>query len=261
MEQQYTEKFFKEGSVPCEEKTVFVLATPASPTKKIVLLIHGFLSHKDSETNLSLTTFFLEQGIATIRLDLFGHGESDGPFLNLSLSRCLTQVTGLIGWIKKNGYEKIAIVGSSFGGLIAIHTAASHPEIVTLALKCPVSNYPPLWHDPLGEDGMADWKERGSFSFVSDGKKVKLGYDFYADLLKYNTYRDVARIAVPTLIVHGDADDDVPVDQSIRLIETLLLPASKKRLDMISGADHMFEKPADFNQMVKQISEWVVRFI
>ena len=240
------------------EQTSAVLALPEAATKKIVLLIHGFMSNKDSETNLTLTKRFLSKGIATVRLDLFGHGESFGLFQKLTLSRCLHQVEGMIAWIKENGYEAISLVGSSFGGLIAIHTASKHPELVSLALKCPVSNYPILWQTRLGKSGMAAWEKDGLFSFIFDDKKGRLEYGFYNDLLKVHTYTDAATIKSPTLIVHGDADEDVPVDQSIRLYDTLRIMRPQKELVLIPGADHGFEKPEDFNQMIHRIEEWIL---
>ncbi len=240
------------------EQTAVVLANPPDATKRIVLLIHGFMSNKDSETHLELTKRLLPKGIATVRLDLFGHGASDGLFQQLTLSRCLHQVEGLIAWMKEKGYEEISLVGSSFGGLIAIHTAARHPEFKSLALKCPVSNYPPLWETRLGKDGMANWKEEGLFSFIFDDQKARLEYGFYGDLLKVNTYADAARIKTPTLIVHGDADEDVPVDQSIRLFDTLRIARPSKELVLIPGADHGFEKPEDFKQMIDKIEAFIL---
>lgn len=240
------------------ETTVAVLAVPPEATKKIVLLIHGFMSNKESETNLTLTKRLLPKGIATVALDLYGHGASTCPFDKLTLSRCLHQVEGMIAWIKEKGYEEISMVGSSFGGLIAIHTAAKHPELIRLALKCPVSNYPPLWHGRLGKGGMDAWKRDDLFTFIFDDQKARLEYSFYEDLLKANTYADAAHIKTPTLIVHGDADDGVPVDQSIRLFDTLRLVRPDKELVLISGADHGFEKPADFGQMIDKIEAWVV---
>jgi hypothetical protein len=240
------------------EQAAVVLALPEVATKKIVLLVHGFMSNKESETNLELTKRLLIKGIATVRLDLFGHGQSDGLFQQLTLSRCLHQVEGLIAWIMKEGYEEIALVGSSFGGLIAIHTTAKHPELVCLALKCPVSNYPILWQSRLGNGGIAQWKQEGLFSFIFDDQKARLEYGFYEDLLKVNTYAEVSHIKTPTLIVHGDADDDVPADQSIRLCDTLRLPHPKKELVLIPGADHAFSKPEDFNQMIDKIEAWIL---
>jgi len=243
------------------EQTAVILAQPSNATNKIVLLIHGFMSNKDSETNLELTKRLIAKGIATVRLDMFGHGKSDGLFQQLTLSRCLHQVEGLIAWIQENGYEEIGLVGSSLGGLIAIHTAEKHPELVSIALKCPVSSYPVLWESRLGKGGMAHWEKEGIFSFIFDDQKARLEYGFYEDLLKFNTYADAARIKTPTLIVHGDADDDVPVDQSIRLFDTLRIARPLKELVLISGADHGFEKPEDFKQMIDKIEDWILSYI
>ena len=240
------------------EQTAVVLEKPCEATQKIALLIHGFMSNKDSETNLTLTKRLLAKGIATVRFDLFGHGDSFGLFQKLTLSRCLHQVEGLIAWIKENGFHEIALVGSSLGGLIAIHTAAKHTDFMSLALKCPVSNYPALWQARLGKDGIVNWEKEGILSFIFDDQKVRLEYGFYEDLLKFNTYKNAAHILTPTLIVHGDADFDVPVDQSIRLCDTLRMVRPHKELVVISGADHGFEKPEDFKHMIDRIEAWVL---
>lgn len=241
------------------ERTSAVLAKPPQETKKILLLVHGFMSNKDSETNLTLTKRFLEKGVATIRFDLFGHGESDGLFQQLTLSNCLRQVEGILEWIKKSGYTKIGLVGSSFGGLIAIETACNHLDLICLALKCPVSNYPAIWQNRLGEVGMAEWKREGLLSFVTEDGKARLEYRYYEDLLKYDTYRNATRIQTPTLIVHGDTDDDVPVDQSIRLFDILRLRNDQKQLVLIPGADHAFSKPEDFEKMIHQMEGFLAQ--
>ncbi len=240
--------------------TSALLSTPMEETQKIVLLIHGFMSNKDSDTNLTLTKRLVEKGIATLRFDLFGHGESDGPFQKLTLSACLDQVFGMIDWIKKKGYEKIGMVGSSFGGLIAIHAASQFPlDLASLALRCPVSNYPSIWQSRLGGEGITRWKNEGVLSFIFDDKKAQLEYGYYEDLLRHDTYRAAARIKTPTLIVHGDADEDVPADQSIRLFDTLRLVNDKKQLNLMPGADHGFSKETDFEKMIQQILSWITR--
>ena len=239
------------------EKASVVVATPEQATQEIVLLVHGFMSNKDSETNLLLTRCLLQKGIATIRLDLFGHGESEGQLKELTLSRCLHQIDGVMKWIKDNGYLRVSIVGSSFGGLIAIHTAGKYPDLYRLALKCPVSDYPTIWRSRLGKEGMSRWKEEGLLTFMTEDGKAQLSYGYYEDLLRYDTPTVAARILTPTLVVHGDADFDVPVDQSLRFFDTLRLPNDQKRLVMIPGADHAFSKPDDFLKMIDVVDAWL----
>jgi pimeloyl-ACP methyl ester carboxylesterase len=250
-------KIVLEGSP--SEKTSAVLAISERPTDRLILLCHGFMSSKESSTNRALTERLLPQNIATLRFDLFGHGESDGPFEKLTLSRCLSQAERLLTWCKENGYLQIGLVGSSFGGLVAIHVAAKYPELFAIALKCPVSDYPPIWRARLGEGGMAFWKKSGMLSFSTPEGKARLEYSFYEDLLKYNTYRDAAQIQSPTLILHGEADEYVPFDQSLRLFDTLRLTHDRKKMEAIPGADHAFSKPEDFEKMIEQITEWIAR--
>ena len=239
------------------EKTAVVLAMPNCATDEIVLLVHGFMSNKNSETNLILTQRLLEKGIATIRLDIFGHGESDGPLNQLTLSRCLHQIDGVMKWIQNNGYVKVSMVGSSFGGLISIHTAEKYPDLRRLALKCPVSNYPTIWQNRLSTSGMSRWKEEGLLTFMTEDGKAQLAYGYYEDLLRYDTYATAGRMKTPTLVVHGDADVDVPVDQSIRLFDTLRLTNDQKQLVIIPGADHAFSKQDDFLKMVDAVDDWL----
>lgn len=236
------------------EKTSVVLATPEKEGDRIVLLCHGFMSTKESSTNRKLTGRLLPRGIATVRFDFFGHGESDGPFEKMTLGRCLAQAEGLLRWCEENGYVRIGLVGSSFGGLVAIHLAANHPEILAVGLKCPVSDYPPIWHERLGDAGIDFWKKSGLLSFATPEGKARLEYSFYEELLNYDTYRDAGKIRSPTLIVHGEADEYVPFDQSRLLFKAL---PSVKEMEAVPGADHAFSNPDDFEKMADRIARWL----
>ncbi|MFQ5579870.1 MAG: alpha/beta hydrolase [Nitrospiria bacterium] len=238
------------------ERTALVLAEPEKPTGHLTILCHGFMSSRESSTNLALTEKLLSNGVATCRFDFFGHHESSGVFQEMTLTRCLEQAEGILHWATENGYSKYSLAGSSFGGLIAILMAARHPAFSAVALKCPVSDYPALWKSRLGESGMKEWQKSGTLSFATFAGKARLEYPFYEDLLKYDTYREAGLIQSPTLIVHGDADADVPADQSRHLFDQL---HSKKEIEIIPGAGHDFSKPDDFEQMVGRIASWLIR--
>jgi len=238
------------------ERTALVLAKPEQPTEHLVMLCHGFMSSMESSTNLALTEKLLSKGIATCRFDFFGHNESSGAFQEMTLTRCLAQAEGILRWSTQQGYGRHSLVGSSFGGLIAILLAARHPDFCAVALKCPVSDYPEIWQSRLGEGGMNQWQKSGILSFATFDRKARLEYPFYEDLLKYDTYRDATLIRSPTLIVHGDADVDVPADQSKQLFEQL---QSKKEIEIIPGAGHDFSRPDDFHRMVTRISAWLIK--
>jgi pimeloyl-ACP methyl ester carboxylesterase len=164
MEQALT---FQDGA---GHKVSAVLATPAQPTDRIVVLLHGFLSNKNSTTNKTLTRAFLEQGLATLRFDFFGQGESDGPFERITVTTALDQAQSAIALASAKGYRRIGLIGSSFGGLIALMAAAEEAgkgRLASLALKCPVPDFEEMLRLEFGPEGIVAWKQTGTIPNAS----------------------------------------------------------------------------------------------
>jgi pimeloyl-ACP methyl ester carboxylesterase len=271
---------------PAGHKISGILAKPDKKTDRLAVLCHGFLSNKNSKTNHALTDLLVPHRIATFRFDFFGQGESEGPFEKITVTTALTQALAALALVKAKGYRKIALVGSSFGGLIALMAAAkwpSHPpapdvvapsrpkpaktgsipagrvpshSLACLALKCPVPDFPEMLNLEFGEAGMAAWKTTDTIPNVVPGGtgRIKLSYGFYEDCTGYDAYAAAKAITAPTLIVQGNADEYVPIHQSRRLSESL---GGRHSVVVLPGADHHFSKPEDFREMTTLIAQWV----
>lgn len=237
-----------------------LLATPEkTKTDRAALLSHGFLTNKNSTTNKTLTRALTEQGLATLRYDFFGHGESDGPFEEITVDASVNQTLAALDWLAANGYGKIGLVGSSFGGLVSILAASQRPNIVCLGLKCPVVDFPEVLRMEFGETGMAHWKSRHEIPDVTGGAKpVALRYAFYENALTHDGYKAAASIRIPTLIVQGEKDELVPLHQSQRLMSVL---QGKRQLEVLPGADHGFTKGEDFKRMTGLLANWMVKHL
>jgi hypothetical protein len=236
-----------------------ILTTPEVPTDRAVLLCHGFLSGKNSTTNKTLTRSLTEQGIATFRFDFFGQGESEGPFEALTVTIALGQALAALDLLVARGYKRIGLIGSSFGGLVALLTASQKPELACLGLKCPVADFAEVLRLEFGEAGMAHWKTHHEVPDVTGGPKpVRLRYALYENCLTYDGYKAAATIKTPTLIVQGSQDELVPLHQSSRLMEVL---RGKRQLEIIPGADHTFSKGEDFRKMTTLLADWMVKHL
>jgi uncharacterized protein len=236
-----------------------ILSTPDRPTIRLALLCHGFLSGKNSTTNKTLTRLLNEQGLATFRFDFFGQGESDGPFEELTITLAVHQTEAALDLVSARGYTRIGLVGSSFGGLVAILTAAQRRDIACLALKCPVVDFAEELRLTFGREELARWRATNTIPNMMGGpNRVRLQYSFYEACLVQIAYRPAERITVPTLIVQGDKDECVPLHQSRRLYDSLGGP---KRLDLLPNADHQFTRREDFHQMTTSINNWLVNHI
>ena len=236
-----------------------ILSTPDRPTTRLAILCHGFLSGKNSTTNRTLTRLLNERGLATFRFDFFGQGDSDGPFEEITTALAVHQTEAALDLVTARGYDRIGLVGSSFGGLVAILTTAQRREIACLALKCPVVDFAEELRLEFGPDELARWKATDTIPNILGGSdRVRLKYALYEDCLRHVAYGPAAQITVPTVIVQGDRDEMVPLHQSKRLLEVLRGP---KRLDLLPGADHQFTRAEDFRTMTTSITEWLVRHL
>lgn len=244
---------------PDGRRVAAVLALPARPATSAAVLCHGFLSGKNSTTNKTLTRMLTEQGIATLRFDFFGQGESDGPFEQITNTLAVGQASAAIDWMRQHGYGRIGLMGSSFGGLVSILTAARRTDLACLALKCPVVDFAEELRLGFGPEEMARWKATDTIPNIMGGsERIRLRYAFYEDSLQRIAYEPAQSITAPTLIVQGDADEHVPLHQSRQLIDALRGP---KRLEILPGADHQFTKGADFIRMTHLLADWLATYL
>ncbi len=244
---------------PQGHRVAAILTVPDGGTDKTCILCHGFLSSKTSSTNNALTRMLIDQGIATFRFDFFGQGESEGPFEQITVSLAVEQAQSAVDLMKERGYRHIGLMGSSFGGLVAILTASQRTNLACLALKCPVVDFAEELQLEFGGDGMAQWKATDTIPNIMGGSdRITLRYAFYEDALRQIAYGPARSITAPTVIVQGDSDEHVPLHQSQQLYDALQI---KKHLELLPGADHQFTKGDDFKRMTNVIADWLIQHL
>ena len=240
-------------------KVSAILTESEFPTTRLVVLCHGFLSNKLSTTNRRLTELLTKQGISTFCFDWFGMGESEGTFAELTVSACCDDLEQALTYVRTKGYTRIGLVGSSYGGLIATLIASYDSSLLALGLKCPVPDFPEMLRLEFGQDVMDRWKSTGEIpDVVGSDKPITLHYAFYEECLTHDAYAAAHTIKVPTLIVHGDQDELVPLHQIEKLEQSI---AGEKGLHLLPGANHHFGRPDDFRKMTTLLADWMVKHL
>lgn len=236
-----------------------ILAAPSTPTNLGVILCHGFLSDKQSRTNRRLTEILVRQNIATFRFDWHGMGETQEQFPHLSMKQCENQLDAVFQMLQERGMDRLGLVGSSFGGLLAILSAPRLHGLLALGLKCPVVDFAESLRLELGQEAMANWKSTNHIpNIVGDGSPIPLHYGFYEECLTYDAYAVLPHIQIPTLIVHGDQDELIPRPQIDRLLTSL---TTTKQLKLIEGAGHQFSQPEEFRLMTNHLAQWMIQYL
>ena len=110
--------------------------------------------------------------------------------------------------------KKIALIGSSMGGLLAVLKSMASSQVAALILMAPGFGLMKRWPDLFGENTLADWKQHGTLSVYHHGagSYLPLEYQFIDDAARYQT--DGFRVTVPTLLFHGRKDTTVPIGES-----------------------------------------------
>lgn len=222
----------------------------------IVILCHGFATDKGGFTITALEKFLTGSGIATFKFDFFGHGESEGKFEDVTITQEKEDILEAVRFLSTLGYEKMALYGASSGGGAAIMAAEKLSDLFALVLKAPAVDHLELEVLDRKNEGIEKWKKDGFVDYErGSGQKFKLNYTFFEDLENNIGYEVAREILAPTLIVHGDNDEDVPVSQSIRLSQEI----ADCDLEILEGADHKFSDPEQFREMVKIISDFIIK--
>ena len=100
-----------------------VVTTPDTVKKSqkipTVIIFHGLTSNKDKKLYTTLADSLAAHGIASVRFDFNGHGESEGDFKKMSLDNELEDARRVMTFTKKLPFVgKIGLIGHSQGGLL-----------------------------------------------------------------------------------------------------------------------------------------------
>jgi dipeptidyl aminopeptidase/acylaminoacyl peptidase len=134
-------------------------------------------------------------------------------------------VLAAIDWLAKRPLvdrERIALVGNSMGGQVALLTAAHRPPIRAVA----------AFHPPID---LAAWREANPF--VRDYLDDLCGPEGLP--VRSPIFR-VAQIDVPVLLVHGDKDENVSVEQTETMAASLKSHGKEVETFIVPGATHYF---------------------
>ena len=234
-----------------------VLSRPV-PGRKIPVVVgcHGFGSGKTSAIPTDLARQLDQVGIASLRFDFTGHGDSEGEIETLTLSRGVDDLRAAVRSLEEYPWvdpSALGLFGHSFGGNVILWYVAGQDEAKALALLAPVSDYVKVKERKLGPAGIKDWKAKGYTLEETDHDTIRLSYAFYEDAQARNTYELAKQITADCLILHGAGDDTVPPEQSHALAEAL---GPRARLQLIPHANHAFERPGELANVLGEAAHF-----
>lgn len=212
---------------------------PDTVPAPVVICCHGLLSSKNSIKFVVIGEEFSRAGLAVVRFDFSGCGESP-PGINGSILqtrrdnlRAVLSVVSRKPWCD----GRISMLGSSLGGYLSLLAAAEDSGMIQ-AVVC--------WATPFDLKRI-DRALRESEEFRSIFPKgTELG-----DPQDLNSLPPVRRV----LIIHGEEDETVPADNAIEIFKRLGEP---KSLCFLHGGDHRLLDP-ECRRLARELSlDWLL---
>ena len=181
----------------------------------MVILCHGFGGRKDGPMFELIADTLQANGIASIRFDFNGHGESEGEFKDMTVPNEIEDAKKVVEYVRDLRYvSDLAIVGHSQGGVVAAMTAGQLSEelgepafrAVVLMAPAAVLREDAIRGNTMGK--MYDPFDPGEYVELYGG--LKLGGNYIRTAFSLPIYETAAKYQGPALIVHGNADRVVP---------------------------------------------------
>jgi pimeloyl-ACP methyl ester carboxylesterase len=237
------------------------LVTPGGDPDRAVVLVHGGgVAREEGGFFTRLAAGLGEAGVASLRFDLRGHGESEGRQEDLTLATILNDIRVAIAHVRTGtGAARVSLLGASFAGGVCGYYAAKRPgDVDRLVLLNPQLDYKkrtidsrPYWvNDHLNDEVVAQLTEQGYIQFTPT---LRHGRPILNEVFWFQPLAVLGEITAPTLVVHGTKDTFVPIESSR---EAMSLLAAEHKLVEIEGSQHGFAVHDDPQYLNPQSQEW-----
>jgi len=232
-----------------------VLHHPAQGTSRgAVILCHGMESNKDSDKLVLLSRALAQRGVMVLRFDFRYVGESSGKFEDITYSGEVEDLKAAHALVQSRNPGKTAILGSSMGGTVALLFAAQQASLaalVTVAAPIHPERFPSRVLTPAQAE---QWRTQGFTHY--NGQRINLS--LLDDLDSLDVPEAVKKITCPVLILHGDADEVVPVEEAYELDACL---TNSKRLSILPATDHRLSDPAIMRRAIAEALDWLTQHV
>ena len=238
-----------------------VLHLPAQPLPGPVpgvVLFHGFTGNRMESHGMFVkcSRALAEAGVASLRFDFYGSGESDGEFRQMTLSGEIADGRAAVAFMRKQSGidpERVGLLGLSLGGAVAatlaaaiearalvLWSAVAHTRRLGEVIKRTIRKIP-------GKPGAYEYNAR------------ELHPRLMEDVLKVEPIRHLVRYKGPTLIIHPEKDELIPVSHARDFFHAAR--SLSKEVVIIRGADHVYTSVPWEQEVIARSVQWFGRHL
>ncbi|MDX3662943.1 alpha/beta hydrolase [Streptomyces sp. ID05-26A] len=232
------------------------LELPAGDITATAVFAHCFTCGKDSVAASRISRRLAERGVAVLRFDFTGLGQSDGDFANTTFTSNVDDLVCAATHLRDTIGAPSVLIGHSLGGAAVLAAAHQIPEVravVTIGAPFDTSHVEHLLgpsREKIETDGVAE--------VLLAGRPFRISNGFLRDINQQNQTACIAGLGRALLVMHSPQDDTVGVDNARLVFDSARHPKSFVSLD---GADHLLTDRADAAYVAEVLAAWAGRYL
>ncbi len=231
------------------------LDLPDGAPRAYALFAHCFTCTKDYHITSQISSGLTEHGIAVLRFDFTGLGNSEGDFSNTNFSSNIDDLLKASEWLAEHHQAPALLLGHSFGGaavLAAAHKLPSVKAVATIAAPSEpehVLNHFPGIHAEIEANGEAEIKV--------GGHPFRIRKQFVEDVASHKLADAIANLHRPLMVFHSPTDAVVGIENAAQIFAAAKHPKSFISLDK---ADHLLRGKEHAQFVATMLATWFCRY-
>ncbi len=224
--------------------------------RAFAVFTHCFTCNKNYKGIRNISRVLSEAGIAVLRFDFTGLGESEGDFSTTTFSSNIEDIVAAAHWLETYHQAPQLLIGHSLGGTAMLAAAGRIPAsraVVTIA-----SPSEPRHVAEHFADRHQEIRSRGEALIRIGGIDYRITKDFLDDVQQYHMAETLKTLGRALLILHSPRDRTVDVAHAARLFAAARHPKSFVSLD---EADHLLIREADARYAGSVIAAWAEHYL
>jgi uncharacterized OsmC-like protein/pimeloyl-ACP methyl ester carboxylesterase len=233
-----------------------LMALPNTAPRAYALFAHCFTCSKDLKAAANISRALTDSGIAVLRFDFTGLGESEGDFADTNFSSNVSDLGAAARFLEEHYEAPQILVGHSLGGTAMLQAAALIPAAVAVATIGSPSDPAHVRRLFSGAEERLD--DRGIAEVDLGGRPFTIKRQFLEDLERHELPGSVKGLRKALLIMHAPLDEVVEIDNASMLFARAMHPKSFVSLDR---ADHLLTRGEDSLYAGRVLAAWASRYL
>lgn len=229
---------------------------PETTPRAWALFSHCFAGSRFTPAAARTCKWLAEHGIACLRFDYPGLGQSEGDFAHSSFSMNVADLQAAASWLADNYEAPSLLIGHSLGGAMAIRAAKDMPSIRAVAtMGAPFDPAHSVLHF-ADKIGLVD--ETGAVPVTLGGRELTISRAYLEDLAEINPEAYIGLVRKPLLILHSPIDQTVGIDSAQKIYLCARYPKSLVSLDKV---DHLMTRDGAAQHAAHLIYTWFQTYL